>query len=107
MEPILKCEICNNEVAKIQCLDCKTEKFMCDICFASHLSDNKKDHKPGIISEEQRNDIIKSKSIYLKFANCETHRDEISKYFCEECKVIVCGECIISLHKVHNCVNLT
>lgn len=89
----LHCQVCEHELAEVQCQDCQAIHSYCKICFdMSHRSPNKKTHKPKPLTPE----IGKiSSELSLQMYKCALHKLEARKYVCKVCKDVACPDCFV------------
>lgn len=90
------CKRCKSEKATLQCYECTSEKdLFCESCF------NKWHEKHKKITNCQIDEKLKN---YTRDTSkiCKMHADKKTKYYCTQCKVLVCSNCIMfGEHKFH------
>eukprot|EP00729_Bicosta_minor_P032599 gene32599-biopygen28400 len=97
------CDVCEEEQAAEHCGDCKNVQFFCDHCFTSaHRSATKQGHLSTPIQDYLASSASASGggSAAPKMM-CSIHTDEVLKFFCDDCQVLVCATCGILHHKTH------
>ncbi|XP_071159568.1 uncharacterized protein [Mytilus edulis] len=101
-----QCEICKLrnvvEEATAFCKDCSD--MLCKSCWQSHSFTRFTLNHKVVPLEEMKDkaldDAIRNKSKPM----CSLHEDELLKYFCSDCKCLVCRECILLHHQGHSCI---
>ncbi|XP_052081912.1 uncharacterized protein LOC127719713 [Mytilus californianus] len=101
-----QCEICKLrdivEEATAFCKDCSD--MLCKSCWQSHSFTRFTLNHKVVPLEEMKDkaldDAIRNKSKPM----CSLHEDELLKYFCSDCKFLVCRECILLHHQGHSCI---
>ena len=99
------CEICSlhgleSEVTG-QCLDCND--MMCNECCEKHTY-SRQTAKHNVVSLQ---DIINDSQQEIKrprehtVMNCPLHEDEKLKFYCVACEKIVCRDCVLVSHNLH------
>ena len=110
MQEFMECSICCDKLLNPKmCPDCK--KFICLSCFKSlKITRHETLLCPFCRQEEKKsswktNKYVNSLSenlnmIFSKY--CELHKDDTAIHFCYDCKIPICGSCILeNLHKNH------
>eukprot|EP00729_Bicosta_minor_P004233 gene4233-biopygen17830 len=99
------CDVCDEEEATKHCGDCKKFQFFCDDCFTpAHRSAKNQGHTPTPIQDHLASFASASASGGGSAAPkmmCSIHTDEVLKFFCDDCQVLVCATCGILHHKTH------
>ena len=99
-----QCEFCEEHHAtKLFCVQCS--KIICEECKVYHrrARDFKK-HSLIDIANQHKNKIKQSiASIVQTVPSCPEHGDEILKFYCTDCKRVICRDCIPTGHNGHNC----
>eukprot|EP00729_Bicosta_minor_P032810 gene32810-biopygen31607 len=97
------CDVCDEEDATKHCGDCKKNQFFCDDCFTSaHRSAKNKGHIPTPIHEYLASSASApgGASAASKMM-CSIHTDEVLKFFCDDCNILVCAMCAVLHHNGH------
>jgi len=113
MDAVPKCQICSVENAQIKCNNCQKMTLFCDACFAfAHKSEPNNFHIPEMVSSESKasdkqgidkeNISIQVKTVPIL---CESHKEKSLDYFCNICLIPICGDCLISTHKLHDAIS--
>eukprot|EP00729_Bicosta_minor_P019170 gene19170-biopygen29354 len=98
------CDVCDEEEATKHCGDCKKNQFFCDHCFAHvHRSAKNQGHTPTPIQDHLASTASASASGGGSAAPkmCSIHTDEVLKFFCDDCQVLVCATCAVLHHNGH------
>ncbi len=92
------CDICESSPVAIECLECKHNTRLCVSCYASsHRGPGKKSHRVSTLTP--------GASLSLPSPQCKVHPDEARKFVCRQCRVTVCGSCLlVGTHKGHDAV---
>ena len=94
------CNVCEGEepdVAKHSCLEC--EQDFCDNCLRYHSSiSSTREHQTVEYSRSGEAGKV-SRTLF-----CREHVDEPLRYYCIECKELVCQHCNMTHHKQHSSV---
>jgi hypothetical protein len=102
-----QCEICKLrdlvEDAVALCTDCSD--MLCKSCWQNHsFTRFTLTHK--IVPLDEVKDHVLDSAIKNKSAmKCEDHCEEILKYFCSDCRCLLCRECLLLSHQGHSCVS--
>jgi len=95
-----KCEVCENEFARIKCHDCTKLSYFCDSCYAvSHSVDTKRAHKIEVVNQIKTIDKEIGSDSKSKVP-CPKHNDHSCNMFCITCQKSLCNVCASS--KDHN-----
>uniref|UniRef100_A0A2M4ACW3 Putative e3 ubiquitin-protein ligase trim33 n=1 Tax=Anopheles triannulatus TaxID=58253 RepID=A0A2M4ACW3_9DIPT len=90
----LACTSCKSkEMAISRCNNCAN--FLCDSCEYAHQHMRCFEHHKVV----QLNDLRKSSEKVHKTLYCSVHPIENLKYFCFNCQMPVCNECLLGEHK--------
>ena len=98
------CDACDDAQATKHCGDCKKSKHFCDDCYTiTHRSAKNQGHTAVPIQEHQASTTAGSASAGAAAAQlmCTVHTDEVLKFFCDDCNILVCATCGILHHKTH------
>lgn len=100
------CDMCDEEDeedATKHCGDCKKFQFFCDHCFTSaHRSAKNKGHIPTPIQDHLASSASASGGVSAApKMMCSIHTDEVLKFFCDDCQVLVCAMCAVLHHNGH------
>ncbi|XP_062566211.1 E3 ubiquitin-protein ligase TRIM71-like [Saccostrea cucullata] len=95
------CKITEKEhIAVSQCISCLD--YLCEDCTKTHaLTRQTVDHKVVPISEIREGKYVQEIQSVQKI-RCSQHPDETLRYFCIQCNLLVCRDCIIFEHKSHD-----
>ncbi|XP_062566081.1 E3 ubiquitin-protein ligase TRIM33-like [Saccostrea cucullata] len=98
---ILKCAVCGEKTrAEFYCFVC--DQNYCSFCLRVHSKlQGTKSHRIVTISE--KGDRMISQSAAL----CEYHTTQELKYFCVTCKLPICMDCNMTMHKSHECKDVS
>eukprot|EP00729_Bicosta_minor_P010283 gene10283-biopygen325 len=98
------CDVCDEQQATKHCGDCKKFQFFCDHCFTSaHSFAKNQAHTPTPIQDHlaaSASALSGGGSAAPKMM-CSIHTDEVLKFFCDDCQVLVCATCGILHHNGH------
>jgi len=98
------CTSCKaQEKAVARCCDCSS--FLCPNCVTAHnYMRCFENHKVESFEELKKEGINIHKPMF-----CQLHPTEQLKYFCNNCQVLVCSECMLFMHKPpdHVCERVT
>ncbi len=90
------CDICECNVATIQCADCKKYTRLCKDCYmSSHKGEKKRTHRiaslaPVAAVEEEKD------SEYCANFKCKVHPTECRRFICTRCNITVCSLCLLA-----------
>lgn len=98
---ILKCDVCGEKTrAEFYCFVC--DQNYCSFCLRIHSKlQGTKNHR--IVTIDEKGDRKVSQSVAL----CDQHSTQEMKYFCVTCKQPICIDCNMTLHKSHECKDLS
>ncbi len=83
------CSICESSTAECRCNKC--QMYYCSKCYEDI-------HSKGAFQNHSRTSINdKSSEIIL----CDKHPDEKLKHWCQDCRTLVCSDCLLYEHKGH------
>ncbi|XP_070546617.1 E3 ubiquitin-protein ligase TRIM56-like [Ptychodera flava] len=87
------CNGCEENEAATWCVDCSL--YFCKSCIKPH-NVIKRDHSVKTLQErrESKPSMLLQQKVY-----CSLHPENVVKYFCEICKVVVCTDCAITNHR--------
>ena len=94
------CDKCPGSKAVGYCKDCG--KFVCDFCLQVHTKWPELLGHTTISVTEMQNNVAEHVTLKKSAKNCEKHRDEQLKIFCETCSVVICRDCILGEHREHD-----
>ena len=101
------CDGCKNNETNVTSKGVKATKYctgckqgLCDNC----LNDDKHGKSHKIVPIEEVQDTMKSS---LSPNYCKLHSREQLKYYCYDCKIIICVTCFVEQHKSHKCSDFT
>lgn len=90
---IIICDSCNANQAIKFCVDCAFS--YCSICLLPHAK------IPTLSNHQLQSTAPTSTNINVKkYSSCKDHSD-LMNLFCEDCKVVVCGLCMVLNHNNH------
>jgi hypothetical protein len=87
--------------------DLSQSEYICDICQTHYCSEFYQTiHAARALQTHQKISINQKLS---EIRLCNTHKDKKLKYWCEECHIPVCSDCLLIEHKDHtyNLINKT
>ena len=91
------CENCKYSIAIKFCQQCKI--MMCEKCTETHqMWGGFKDHQIIDIDDVNADTLTPVK----KILRCTKHNDKKLKIYCETCSELICTDCTIRLHKMHD-----
>ena len=100
------CELCvdeSNGPAVSFCISCC--EFLCKVCSKYHkISRKTYNHELVPVGSEKSKSKGETKpliNVPHKPMSCQLHEDEILKFFCETCCVLICRDCVICEHSGH------
>ena len=98
------CDICALHHMQIEvagkCLDCGD--MLCAECCEKHtFSRQTVNHTVTSLQDKQGNVVDGTKSRENYISNCPQHKDEKLKFYCVVCRVIVCRDCVLVAHNLH------
>lgn len=86
------------------CVQCN--EFLCKECRDEHDTLSKSSDHEILLTGERPSKVSESSTVNkycLQSLFCSAHADEKLKYYCQECKKLICRDCIGSkLHKAHS-----
>ena len=89
------CDGCKRSDAVACCGDCR-QFFLCEHCVKVHKD----------IPATKDHDLITLKDMSFTSVNCsplcQNHPEELLKFYCQDCEVLVCRDCVLVQHKDHN-----
>ena len=94
------CDGCNENDAVASCCDC-SGFFLCVICLKAHKNiPATKNHTLMTLKDLS----IPKKSVATPKNSplCQRHPEELLKFYCQDCEVLVCRDCVLVTHKDHN-----
>ena len=98
------CDICALHHLQVKvsgkCLDCG-DKLCAECCEKHTFSRQTVNHTVTSLQDQQGNEIKGTKSRENLILNCQEHQDEKLKFYCVACQVIVCRDCILVAHNLH------
>ncbi|XP_075214954.1 E3 ubiquitin-protein ligase TRIM71-like [Lycorma delicatula] len=106
--PTFLCGSCDEGTsATSRCRDCN--EYLCDSCVRAHLRVRlTKDHcilritgSPAQLSPFSKPGTSPNGNSY-----CDQHINEVIRFFCDTCGIVICGECTSGIHRGHSFVYL-
>ena len=98
-----RCIASSDNVAIKFCCNCC--KFLCSWCTKDHKR-REKTHKHELVDVGEKKDDQYERgllnSIPHKVMNCQKHDDEVLKFYCTECRKLICRDCITLGHSGHS-----
>jgi hypothetical protein len=100
------CQVCSDiHTAIFRCDEC--EENLCQVAASFHQKGKStKNHALKAIESPPANDIISNLmgqlSILSPMITCPQHKEEF-KYFDEDCKKLICRDCVVVSHHGHRC----
>ena len=98
------CDVCVRKEgpAVAFCVNCC--EFLCGLCETHHRSARKtQKHEVVTVSEEKKEN--ESYDLEKAFSDppvqCPKHSDEVLKFYCEKCEVLICRDCMELSHNEH------
>ncbi|XP_028399229.1 tripartite motif-containing protein 45-like isoform X3 [Dendronephthya gigantea] len=96
--PALVCDNCGDQQQTVEkrCKDCL--QFLCNPCAESHQrSGDTRSH--FLLSKDKLKDNKPAEN--ARAVKCSVHRNELIKFYCHTCKMIICISCTVLEHKEH------
>ncbi|ESP02692.1 hypothetical protein LOTGIDRAFT_137956, partial [Lottia gigantea] len=89
------CDICDRSDIESPAVDWCTDCFdsMCQKCKTVHLNGRATSRHSVIQLEELRNMSVEDITKRQKSTTCRNHEREIVKFYCDRCKIALCGIC--------------
>ena len=101
------CERCmkrSGNAATSFCCECC--EFLCEACSEDHKWCRKtSSHEIVSVGEKKVAQNVKFE-IKHEDINCQRHTDQIVKFYCGTCKVLICCNCVVIKHASHECNDL-
>ena len=99
-----RCDRCvessDDNTATVFCCECC--EFLCSACMSDHKR-WKKTHNHELLSiGEEEKKQNRQMLIPHQPLSCQTHSDEILKFYCETCSALMCRDCIVINHTGHD-----
>lgn len=94
-QDVLQCQLCDNFNPALYCEDC--HKYLCRVCMSQHLNDEAKEHK--VLPLDKRYSTPSS-------PKCPKHSIKECEFFCRQCDIPICVQCISTQHNVHDVVDI-
>ena len=105
-EEEIGCDLCvdeSNGPAVSFCVNCC--EFLCKVCSKYHkISRKTYNHElvsVGTEKSKSKGEATPLVNVPHKPMSCQLHEDEILKFFCETCSVLICRDCVICEHSGH------
>ena len=90
------CDSCEEATAVVYCSECS--EFYCIYCRDYHkVSRKTKTHPLEEVGKSTNVSVTTKKPV-----QCIKHGDQVLKYYCKDCNVLVCSECALHGHKQHS-----
>ncbi|CAF4610131.1 unnamed protein product, partial [Rotaria sp. Silwood2] len=86
---LISCTNCNSTTSETWCNNCTTS-YCARCCQDVHR-----------IRAFQNHQLISLREKSIELMSCESHQDEILKYWCLKCDTCVCSDCLLNDHKEH------
>ncbi|XP_078585447.1 E3 ubiquitin-protein ligase TRIM56-like [Branchiostoma floridae x Branchiostoma japonicum] len=99
------CTACDSGtyLARCYCVQCKD--YLCHVCTDAHRRvKTARSHKVVPI-HELRSAAIASELRAIETSKCESH-NEVNKFYCDTCRLVICLHCIVTQHKDHRYVEI-
>ncbi|KAJ8033555.1 E3 ubiquitin-protein ligase TRIM56 [Holothuria leucospilota] len=97
-----KCNLCRGNLGVLFCLDCKVH--ICSKCKDAHIHTKGADNHVIISGEKLADEEYLNKIISKTTPRCDEHRDKLLRFYCKECRQLVCCDCTNGSHQGHECV---
>ena len=82
---------------------CECCEFLCEACSEDHKWCRKtSSHEIVSVGEKKVAQNVKFE-IKHEAINCQRHTDQIVKFYCGTCKVLICCNCVVIKHASHEC----
>ena len=82
---------------------CECCEFLCETCSEDHKWCRKtSSHEIVSVGEKKVAQNVKFE-IKHEDINCQRHTDQIVKFYCGTCKVLICCNCVVIKHASHEC----
>lgn len=102
-----QCEICKLrdlvEDAVAFCTDCSD--MLCKSCWQNHTFTRFTLTHKIVPLDEVKDHVLDSAIKNQSAMKCKDHCEEILKYFCSDCRCLLCRECLLLSHQGHSCVS--
>ncbi|XP_061165666.1 E3 ubiquitin-protein ligase Trim36-like [Saccostrea echinata] len=89
-QDIVCCQLCPNPVEQ-HCNFCHVD--LCPSCIAKHMADKSREHE--VVGYTSR----KEETIVLP--RCSKHENKRCETYCQDCKIPICIQCVLGLHRKH------
>lgn len=102
MEDKVSCDRCTNNAAISFCCNCCW--FMCESCVADHQRWRElQSHElvPLDMAKKANNEGEKLFKIQYPAQPCPEHTQEDLRFYCKQCEVLVCRDCLVTTHEGH------
>ena len=95
------CDSCSEDISIAYCTECTD--FLCKQCWNAHQRvRSSRAHSSFTLEEAHAMSQDKLIKLIPSFTStCQDHSDQQLKYYCQQCIIPVCSECIIINHKDH------
>ncbi|XP_019632885.1 PREDICTED: tripartite motif-containing protein 3-like [Branchiostoma belcheri] len=103
-DDMVPCTACDSGfLAQCYCVHCKD--YLCHVCTDAHRRvKTARSHKVVPI-QELRSTAIASELRAIETSKCEDH-NEVNKFYCDTCRLVICLHCIVTQHKDHRYVEI-
>ncbi|XP_066269203.1 tripartite motif-containing protein 3-like [Branchiostoma lanceolatum] len=100
----IPCTACDSRLlAQCYCVHCKD--YLCHVCTDAHRRvKTARSHKVVPI-QELRSAAIATELRAIETSKCEDH-NEVNKFYCDTCRLVICLHCIVTQHKDHRYVEI-
>jgi len=95
-----RCEACSEKgVATVHCVECQQK--LCRNCESYHkIFKTTASHQMTKLGEESNTENLGRPNL-LSFRNCNKHKADQLRIYCQKCKVAICSMCYIESHNSH------
>ncbi|XP_062612224.1 E3 ubiquitin-protein ligase TRIM45-like [Saccostrea cucullata] len=93
-QDVIRCQLCSNPVEH-HCNLCLVDLFS---CIPKHMADKSRKHEVVEYTSKGEHTFI--------LATCPTHKKKRCETYCQDYKIPVCVQCVITSHKKHEFTNI-
>ena len=103
MSQAVDCDVCLSEkkckeTASSFCTEC--QQSICDQCSNLHGDETvSRTHHLFPVEDVSSREALKKK---MKTHFCKTHPTKVIEFYCRDCKISICGACLITKHNKHD-----